>query len=93
MTDEKKVKNMKEEDFEILLDIAEGFGNLTEEYYPTVKELEDHNVKENINSFLVIVAYFASDPFKRNHVDPVDPEDYKETVSYCKHLLYDYIPA
>ncbi len=85
--------NMKSDDFDRLLDIMDELCDATDGYYPTVEEMEDHHVKEEINSYLVLLAYMASDPFRRAEIEPDDTEEYKASVSYCRNLLYQYEPA
>ena len=81
--------NIKEADFNLMCDIMDELDDVTEGYFPTVEELSSHNVEENIQEFLPILTYFASDPFKRQGLPDVDNEEYKGTVSYCKRLLYN----
>lgn len=77
---------MKEKDFYRMCDIIEEMGDVVNEYYPTVEELEEHHVRERISKFLPLLAYYAADPFAELeiHAEP----DYQETVKYCKKLLY-----
>ncbi len=76
-----------------ILDAVEEIGNVTEGYFPTVEEIMHFKANENIEKNLVILAYYASDPFKRLNLQEKDDPEYKRTVSYCKKLLYSYSPA
>ncbi|MCR5670704.1 MAG: hypothetical protein K6G10_06830 [Butyrivibrio sp.] len=55
--------------------------------FPTINELEEHDVKGNIEFFLPLVAYYASDPFKRMKIDATNYTEYKATVKYCQDIL------
>lgn len=77
---------IKEKEFYRMCDIVEDMGDVVNEYYPTVEELEEHRVRERIDKFLPLLAYYAADPFAdlEIHTEP----DYQKTVKYCKKLLY-----
>lgn len=81
---------MTEQNFYRMLDIAEAFNDVSEGYYPTVEELKAHDVENNIDKFLVILAYFASDPFTKQDIEGKHDEEYLKTVKYSKKLLYNY---
>ena len=84
----KEISKMKEKDFYRLCEIVEDMGDIVNEYYPTVEELKAHRVQERIEKFLPLLAYYAADPFKDTDSENNMQEDYKETVKYCKKLLY-----
>lgn len=87
------MRNMKEEDFYDMLDIVETIMDVTNGYFPTVEEMEEKNMRENMNDYLIAIAYFASDPFNRCDREPDDMASYKETVAYCQQLLLEYKPS
>ena len=79
---------MKEAVFYDVLDQMEGIDyDITNGYYPTITDLEEYRVKEDMNLFLPILAYFASDPFKRAGVRAESPNEYMATVKYCKDII------
>ena len=81
------MQKMKEAEFYNMCDIVESFNDVTGGYYPTVEELEAHNIGDQTNVYLPLIAYFASDPLKREgKLDAAEP-DYQDTVSFCKELL------
>ncbi len=79
---------IKEKDFYNICDFAEGIKNdFTNGYYPSVQELINKGVENNIDIYLPILAYFSSNPFKRLGMEEAEDEDYKELVRYCSHLI------
>ncbi len=83
---------VKESEFLKMCDIVDELRTLTDGYYPTVDELKAHKVEENIEKYLLILVYYANDPLTRAGSDTCKEEDYKETVSYCKRLVYTVNP-
>ena len=79
---------MKERDFYKMCDIVEEFGNVTDNYYPTVEELKKHDVEKNIEKFLPLLTYFSTDPFERHDLEEKFDKEYKDTVRYCKKIMY-----
>lgn len=82
----------KESITEKILFICDYFENekadMTDGWFPTVEELKNHNVEDKFLKFMSIICYFSIDPFKKiEHPDKED-FDYKETVKYCKKILY-----
>lgn len=55
--------------------------DITNGYYPTVEELESHAPER----LLPLVTYFSTDPLQ------LRDRDYRATVSWCKHYLYDKV--
>ena len=78
---------MKEKDFYRMCEIIEEIGDIVNEYYPTVEELQENHVQERLDKFLPLLAYYSADPFKDTTIS-AEP-DYQETVKYCKKLLYN----
>ena len=62
--------------------------NLTDGWYPTVQELKDHNVEGNPEKYTPIISFFSSDPFTRMSIPGAEEEEYRDTVKFCKKLLY-----
>lgn len=80
---------MKEKElYKISEMVEEAMDDLTEGWYPSVEELDDHKVVENPEKYVAILSYFASNPFKRLGLVSAEEEDYKQTVKHCKQLLY-----
>lgn len=79
---------MKEKEFYDILEKTEEMGNVTAGYFPKVKTLERYDVKKHIPEFVILLSYFASDPFARNCPEKKDDPEYKATVKYAKSLLY-----
>ena len=80
---------MKEDEFYEILDLIESMEgkDLTNSYFPTIAELESHNVMKDIETFLPMITYFANDPFTRMGMSESTLIEYKATVKYCKDLL------
>ena len=79
---------MNEELFYDTLDKMESVDkDITSGYYPSIEDLKEYQVEKDIDLFLPIIAYFASDPFKRIGIEPDSPNQYSETVSFCKEAL------
>ncbi|MBP3279323.1 MAG: hypothetical protein J6M44_10250 [Butyrivibrio sp.] len=79
---------MKESAFYDVIDKMEEIDvDTTKGYYPTIADLEEYKVEQDIDLFLPILAYYASDPFKRMNIKPDNPNEYKATVKYCKDVL------
>lgn len=79
---------MSIEDFDTMIDDVENMGDITEDYYPTVEELRQYDRNLLKEKFLPIIAYFASNPFKRSGATANDVKSYMNTVSFCKRFLY-----
>lgn len=79
---------MNEKTFYDLCDKADELnGDLSLGYFPTIEELEKHDVSNNFEKFAPVIIYFASNPFSRSEsLDAEDP-DYLKTVKYCKKIL------
>lgn len=80
---------MEEQIFFDMIDKAESLSdqNLTEGYFPTITELEEHLNKGNQEDMLPIVSYFANDPFTKQKIDGYTTNEYKATVKFCKDYL------
>ena len=80
---------MKEEKFYVVLDKVEKIKDkdVTEGYFPTIEEIESHDVLNNQELYLPIIAYMAQDPFKDSDNDAKNTVEYKASVKYCKDLL------
>lgn len=80
---------MKEEKFYDVLDKVEKIKDedVTEGYFPTIEEIESHDVLNNQDLYLPIIAYMAQDPFKDSDNDAKNTVEYKASVKYCKDLL------
>ena len=82
-------KNSVEEKryYDILEAVDEIDKRFAGQYFPTIQELEIHKVKENIDRFMPLIAYFASDPYKDVEWDEEDTRvKYKATVKYLKDI-------
>lgn len=80
---------MKEKDFFELQDKVEQLKDLTNGWYPTVEELQKYGENNLKNNFTELLSYFASDPFRREQNPDMFSEKYKDTVKYCRKLLYN----
>ena len=79
---------MKSEQFYAMLDYADSINtDYTNGYFPTVEEFKANNMDKNIEKNIVLIAYFASNPFKRMGLMDADDPDYLEFVTYAKNLL------
>ncbi len=68
--------------FEEKLDIVERISkDTTRGWYPTVAQMREHGVEEDLEKFSYLILFFASNPFNLP-----DDKEYKETVSYCTSL-------
>ena len=52
-------------------------------FYPTVNELQDSLQGKDIEDFLPILLFYATDPFR----NILDNEEYLKTVTYAKKLI------
>ena len=82
------MKKVKESDFLKMCDIVNELREFTDGYYPTVEEMKAHKVEENIEKYLLILVFFAEDPLTKLGHASSQEADYKETVSFCKRLIY-----
>ncbi len=78
---------MTENEFYGMCDALEDSTNLTDGYYPTVEELKEKGVEEDVERYAPILLYFSSDPFTREKIDGYTTNEYKEMVQYCKELV------
>ncbi len=77
-----------ESDFYKVCDYVDGINkDITNGYYPSVDELKEKNIENDIRLFLPIIAYYGSNPFKRLGLEEADFDSYKELVKYCETLL------
>lgn len=79
--------SITENEFYELLDEVETYGNITNGWYPYVRELKEKKVENNMTKFKNLVFFFASDPFKRMNISAKEDKEYKETVKYCKKIV------
>lgn len=84
---------MTQEKYDAILEKAEELADVTGEYFPTVEELIAHHADTEVEKNLFVLAYYASDPFKRLNLQTKDHPEYRETVKFCKRILYQYDPA
>lgn len=62
--------------------------HLTQSYYPQKEELEALGVCNNLEKYIEIIVFFATDPFTRLGDDDIcDAKEYRETVEYCQNLI------
>ena len=87
------MKKITEDAYDAILEAVEKIDNVTNGYFPTVEDLENHNVNKDIVGNLFVLAYYASNPFQRLSLPEAEDADYKETVKYCRNLLYKFEPA
>lgn len=62
--------------------------DITNGYYPTVTELKQYSVENQLEKYANILTYFASDPFSKLYPSRSKDEDYQEMVNYCNKILY-----
>ncbi len=55
------------------------------DYCPAIETLEAHGAASDPEHYVQLLAYFASDPYKRLGRERTD--EYLKTVAYCKDLL------
>ena len=75
---------LKKSEYDKIIATVNDFGGITNFYYPTVKELEMHEIKKNLMKYVILVAYFASDPYKEQKSNE---KEYLDSVKYCQELL------
>ncbi len=76
---------MTEEKFYEICDKIDEIPNtITDGYFPTVAEMEAHDVKNKIDYYINLLAYYASNPYKE---EMKDNEEYNNTVKYANELL------
>lgn len=79
---------MDENEFYDTIDKMEAVDpDFTNGYYPTIDELEAYKVQNDLDFFLPLVAYFASDPLRKTNAEEAENVEYKATVKYCKDML------
>lgn len=87
---------MRENEFYAVLDeidrMVDEKENITEGWFPTVEEFKAYKVEKNLTKYYGILSYFAADPFKTLDNPDKDSEEYRETVNFCKKLLYNVNP-
>ena len=77
---------MEEKKFYKLCDkIEELPDDFTKGYYPTVEELENHKVQDNLEEYLPIILYISKNPYKDKYVE--NEEEYQKSVKYCRDLV------
>lgn len=79
---------MTEDRFYDICDAAEAINtSVTGDYFPKVKDIEANIEAYGLESQVEMLAYFATNPFKRTNNPLMDEEDYINTVNYCKEAL------
>ena len=79
---------MREDKFYEICDAAESINtNITEDYFPSPAEIESNINAYGIDSQIDLLAYYASNPFKRQGLPAAEDDDYLDTVKYCKNKL------
>lgn len=79
---------MKAIDFYEICDGAEAIQeNITEGYYPTVEEIDNNISIYGLEDQVPLLAYYASNPFKRMNDPAQDDIEYLDIVKYSKKLL------
>lgn len=81
---------MREDKFYDICDSTEQINeNVTEDYFPTCEEIDNNINAYGLENQLEIIAYFASNPFKRLGNAIMNNPEYQKTVAYCLELLGD----
>ncbi len=81
-------KKMNETRFYDICDNAEAINeNITNGYFPTKEEIEEHIKIYGLEDQAGILAYFASNPFKRQNNPAAELPEYQETVKFAKEML------
>ena len=79
---------MKETEFYDICDSAESITeDITNSYFPSIQEMEDHINVYGLEDQICMLAYFASNPFKRQDNMLKDNPDYLSLVKYAKKRL------
>lgn len=82
------MKSIKAQTFYDILEFVEDLKqDYTCGYYPTVEEFEAQHLTDDMEKVLPLLAYFASDPFKKMGLSEQDDEEYKRFVDYSKKLI------
>lgn len=74
------LNKIKENDFFKMLDAVDKM-NVQSKYFPTVSELKEAGVENNIPKYAPYLYYLSEDPLDN------ESQAYKETVKYCRALL------
>lgn len=80
---------MSEIDFFHMCDVMDVVEPLDDKYFPTVEEMNRHNVPNNILDFLPMLIYFSNDPLKDEEMSDERREKYQESVKFIKKLVYN----
>lgn len=54
-------------------------------YFPTVSELKEHHVEENVKKYLSFLIFLNNNPYN------LDTDEARETIAYSRHLLKKYL--
>ncbi len=85
---------MSEEQFYKICDAAEAIDeNVTENYFPSPKEIASNIEAYGLDAQVDLLAYYASNPFKRIGNPLAEDCDYLETVNYCRKKLGEVVLA
>ena len=81
---------MKESTFYDICEAAELIQeDVTNGYFPTIDEIDDGINTYGIEDQVSLLAYYASNPFKRMNNPLKDDIDYLDVVKYAKERLSD----
>ncbi len=81
---------MKEEKFYEICDAAEAITeNITDDYFPSVSEIDESIKAYGLEDQVNVLAYFASNPFKKQNNPLANNNEYIETVKYAKQKLQE----
>jgi len=79
---------MRESKFYGICDAVEEINeNITDDYVPTVSDIDGNVAAYGIEEQVEIISYFASNPFKRQGNSLANDYEYKKTVAHCMELL------
>ncbi len=79
---------MSEDTFYDICDAVETIkDNITEDYYPSIEKINSYVDAYGLEAQVELLAYYASNPFKRMNNPLADEPDYIATVKHCKKLL------
>lgn len=86
---------MEESKFYDICDAMEKVEVTTDHYFPTVEEIKEHDVENNLEKYLPMLIFFSEDPFAREGIelDEFEEKEYKEMVSYVKRIIYQAVDA
>ena len=69
--------------------LSEGETPFTAGYYPSIEELENLEVENNIEKYLSLLIYFSNNPYGGDPEIGIR-EDYRDMVKYTKSMLYRF---